>query len=102
MAPQLGLGTFRIDQTGYGDAYAISNGADREIWALRTGTFVPPSFPGMASHMDIHPILPPPPVVNLAAMCAFLVGIGQNPAHYQIRDHTIKVRTCNGKSSKKS
>ena len=94
MAPQLGMGTFRIDQNGMADAYAMSNGNNREYWALRHSTFVRPSYPAPAASMDVMPILPAPSTVNLAALCAFLTGIGEDPAHFEIREHKIATKSC--------
>ena len=94
MAPQLGLGVFRIDQTGLGDAYAMSNGNNKEIWALRMTTWMKPSFPATVADFHVEPIAPAPPNVNMTAFCAFLTGIGEVPAHFEIREHKITVKTC--------
>jgi len=94
MAPQFGLGTFRIDQTGFADAYAMSNGNDTEVWALRIGTFMKPTYPSPSTDLHIEPILPAPPTVNGQAMCDFLPTIGENPAYFEIRVHSITPHSC--------
>jgi len=96
MAPQLGMGTFRIDQGGLGDAYAMARG-NKEIWGMRTATFQYPAFPSPAVSMYILPILGAPDPLTLTAFCNFLKGIGENPAHFMIREHTIVTRTCSEK-----
>jgi len=94
MAPQLGMGTFRIDQYSTADAYAMANGSDKEFWALRLGSWVKPQYPSPSVSIHIEPILAAPSPVNLAAFCAFLRYIGEDPAHFEIREHSITPRTC--------
>ena len=97
MAPQLGMGTFRIDQYSTADAYAMANGSDKEFWALRLGSWVKPQYPSPSVSIHIEPILAAPSTVNLAAFCAFLRYIGEDPAHFEIREHSIAPRTCTKK-----
>ena len=94
MAPQLGIGTFRIDQNGAFAAYAMSNGNDKEVWALLNGTFVTPTYPGPASDLHIYPIAPAPDPVDCKAMCDFLKSVPEPAAAFTVRDHTIVPCVC--------
>jgi len=93
MAPQLGSGTFRIDNSGGGYAYAISNGGDREVWAL-SADWSSPMSPGGPSTLQITPIDPAPPMVDVPTMCAYLTGKGEDPSTFVIRDHRITTEHC--------
>ncbi len=95
MAPQLGSGIFRINNSGGGFAYAISNNNDREVWALHS-TWVSPPHPGGTSTLEVHPIDPAPVPVDVPAMCAYLTGKGENPNDFVIRDHRITTEHCPG------
>ena len=94
MAPQLGIGSFRIIQDGTLAAYAMSNGTDKEVWALLNGTFVMPTFGGPPTDLHIEPIAPAPNPVDCNAMCAFLTTVPGGPPAYTVREHTITPCTC--------
>lgn len=94
MAPQLGMGTFRIDQYSIADAYAMANGNDTEFWALRLNSWIKPQYPSPSVDLHIEPILPAPATVDLTAFCALLKSIGENPAQFEIREHAITPRDC--------
>jgi len=94
MAPQLGLGTFRISHIDHlphpDDSFATSDGSTVEIWALRMNTFQKPGGANpqvdiLVTRMDgtFHPDI-----------CGFLTSIGENTANFEVLSHRKTVVTC--------
>ena len=94
MAPQIGIGTFRIQQSGNDVGFAMSNGVDVEIWALLDPGWDKPTFPGPTVMIEVVPIMAAPDPVNMSNFCAFLTSQGVDPAAYEIRYHSISIQTC--------
>jgi len=83
MAPQLGMGTFRIEQGGMTTAFASSDGGSVEFWALHNTNFVEPSSANTLVTMNIHFLGPFDPDI-----CAVVGNNGEPRANYHCVIHT--------------
>jgi hypothetical protein len=84
MAPQLGMGTFRIRTIpgGPNDSYAWAPNNNTEIWAMRRADFVKPNAGGPTVTIEIEPIDPLQP-----DFCTYLAIHGGHTV-FEIIEHT--------------
>jgi len=100
MAPQLGMGTFRIDQLtppAAGAAHVLADGNNDEVWALKIGVFTKPAWNGGAPVSSTICIIPVGALGFSASgdgMCQYLASIGEDPNDYEIRVHRITPHKC--------
>ena len=81
MAPQLGMGTFRIvNQTSGKKMWATSNGTSEERWAYEAP---------IAATSTLHFEMVNGQYLSREQFCQFLTSEGQDPANLTLRFHTI-------------
>jgi len=82
MAPELGMGTFRIVNFTTGDLmWATSNGASEERWAYQA----PINATALVSYQKVIDTY-----LSRNDFCQFLASEGQNPAALTLRFHQIR------------
>lgn len=93
MAPQLGMGTFRISHVGYPpmpwDSYATSDGNTTEVWALHVPGFMKPDAANPNVQLYISYVGPPVPDI-----CAYIASLNLDPAMYEIWRHNKARGAC--------
>lgn len=91
MAPQLGMGTFRISHIDHAphpdDSYATSDGAAVEIWALRIGVYQQPgaSVDLFVTRVDQR---------FRPDMCGYLTSLGEMTSNFEVIRHQKAVVQC--------
>jgi len=71
----------------------MSNDGNVEIWALLPAWTKPMSGGGPVT-IEVIPLGHAPDPVNMSNFCVFLTSQGVVPAAYEIRYHSISVKTC--------
>jgi hypothetical protein len=100
MAPQLGMGTFRVSHSGWlptqWDSYATANGADKETWALNKVGFMKPGTVNPQVTMYVQLVSPD----YNADICHYLEDLGLDPRQFEIWYHTKRRDDCYAQASK--